>query len=78
MFGFGEDDLPDFLYACAHVAALRYARQAQPNEFYIRSVSLGLRASLYVNPYQPHLKYTLQHCSVCYAVIVFAVKYSVG
>ena len=50
MFGFGEDDLPDFLYACAHVAALRYARRAQPDEFYIRSVSSGLRASPYLEP----------------------------
>ena len=51
MFGCcGEDDLPDFLYACAHVAALRYARRAQPDEFYIRSVSSGLRASPYLEP----------------------------
>ena len=39
-----------FLCMGAHVAALRYARRAQPDEFYFRSVCLGLRASLYVEP----------------------------
>ena len=31
-------------------AAQHRARQAQPDEFHIRSVSLGLRASLYLEP----------------------------
>ena len=45
-----------FLCPRANVAALRYARRGQPDEFYIRSVSFGLRASPSLNLHQPHLE----------------------